>query len=168
MAHGRKIQLQTSSICSLGCGQSTQGHSGCTPLNPHSEPITLHGKATITELTELDSVLIVTPSAGVERAGTMSEEKCEMLWNMVKNCGSELTLSELDEVFELLLSYGDTFAEPEGNLGRTDKLKHTIFTGEAQPIRQGVRRIPLSRKTEVTKLVKEILDKRIITQSSNP
>ena len=68
-------------------------------LNPHSEPITLHGKATIAELTELDSVSIVTPSAGVERAGTMSEEKREMLWNMVKNCGSELTLSEQDVFF---------------------------------------------------------------------
>ena len=98
----------------------------------------------------------------------MSEEKREMLLDMVKNCGSELTLCEQDKFFELLLSYGDTFAEPGGNLGRTDKLKHTIFTGEAQPIRQGVRRISLSRKTEVTKLVKEMLDKRIITQSSSP
>ena len=137
-------------------------------LNPHSEPINLHGKATIAELIELYLVSIVTPSAGVERAGTMSEEKCEMLWVMVKNCGSELTLSEQDEFFELLLSYGDTFAEPGGNIGCTDKLKHTIFTAEAQPIRQGVRRIPLSRKTEVTKLVKEMLDKHIITQSSSP
>ena len=97
----------------------------------------------------------------------MSEEKREMLWKMMKNCGYELTLSEQDEFFELL-SYGDTFAEPGGNLGRTDKLKHTIFTAEAQPIRQGVRRIPLSRKMEVTKLVKEMLDKSIITQSSSP
>ena len=39
---------------------------------------------------------------------------------------------------------------------------------EAQPICQGVRHIPLSRKTEVTKLVKEMLDKRIVTQSSSP
>ena len=60
-------------------------------LNPHSGPITLHGKATIAELTELDSVSIVIPSAGVERAGTMSEEKREMLLDMVKKGHSGFT-----------------------------------------------------------------------------
>ena len=67
-----------------------------------------------------------------------------MLQEIVDSCESDLMSDEQEEFLELLLSYSDTFAGPEGDLGRTDKIKHTIFTGKAQPSRQGVRRIPPS------------------------
>ena len=138
-------------------------------LNPHSEGVTLHGKTKIAELTELDAVSIVSSKLyGKEETCSLSDGKQQMLQEMVDSCGSDLTPEEQEEFFELLLSYGDTFAGPGGDLGRTDKLMHTIFTGEAQPIRQGVRRIPLARKAELTKLVQGMLDKDVISRSSSP
>ena len=91
-----------------------------------------------------------------------------MIWEMVKNCEGELTADQQEEFFELLLSYADAFAESGSDLGRTGKIQHTIHTGEAQPVRQGVRRIPPARKEEVSKLVREMLDKDIISRSSSP
>ena len=138
-------------------------------LNPHSEGVTLHGKTKIAELTELDAVSIVSSKLyGKEETCSLSDGKQQMLQEMVDSCGSDLTPEEQEEFFELLLSYGDTFAGPGGDLGRIDKLTHTIFTGEAQPIRQGVRRIPLARKAELTKLVQGMLDKDVISWSSSP
>jgi hypothetical protein len=56
---------------------------------------------------------------------------------------------------ELLTDYEDIFAEADEDYGRTNKLYHRIDTGDAHPIRQPLRRIPLAKQTEV----KEMLDK---------
>ena len=138
-------------------------------LNPHDEGVTVHKKATIAELNELDTVAIVSALTPTEQPKQgLSEEKQQLLWEMVKNCEGELTADQQEEFFELLLSYADAFAESGSDLGRTGKIQHTIHTGEAQPVRQGVRRIPPARKEEVSKLVREMLDKDIISRSSSP
>ena len=136
-------------------------------LTPHSESVTLHEKTKIAEMTELDAVSIVsTQPPGKVGTSSLSDGKRQMLQEMVDSCESDLMSDEQEEFLELLLSYSDTFAGPEGDLGRTDKIKHTIFTG--QPSHQGVRRIPPSRKSEVTKLVQDMLDKDVISRSSSP
>ena len=50
------------------------------------------------------------------------------------------------------------------DVGRTGKLKHSIFTGNATPVRQSTRRIPVHRRDEVQKMLKDMLRDDIIEQ----
>ncbi|GBM57274.1 hypothetical protein AVEN_81413-1 [Araneus ventricosus] len=46
--------------------------------------------------------------------------------------------------------------------------QHRINTGDHPPIKQYPRRLPLVRKEEADNLVKEMIDNRIIEESSGP
>lgn len=46
---------------------------------------------------------------------------------IVEGCASQLTEVEKEQFLQLLLEYADIFAK-EGELGRTDKIKHNIDT----------------------------------------
>ena len=54
------------------------------------------------------------------------------------------------------------------DLGRTDRLQHPIYTGDARPIRQPVRRIPHHRREEVRRLLDDMLEEKIIEPSTSP
>ena len=136
-------------------------------LNPCPECVSLHKNMKIAELTELRIISIVSRKFWRLRRQQYVRKEETDIWAMV-NCASELTLVEQEEFFELVLSYADTLAEAAHDLGHTDKLKHTICTGETQSIHQVVRCIPLCRKIEVTKLVLEMLDNDAINCTSSP
>ena len=54
---------------------------------------------------------------------------------------------------KLLCEFSDVFSEGSPDLGRTSKVKHTTDTGDARPIRQPARRLPLSKMEEALKLI---------------
>jgi hypothetical protein len=56
---------------------------------------------------------------------------------------------------EIFTEYEAIFAEADEDNGRNNKLYHCINRGDARPIRQPPRRIPLVNQAEV----KEMLDK---------
>ena len=70
--------------------------------------------------------------------------------------------------FHLLLSYADVFAVSMTDLGRTNKLKHSIRTGNAAPTRQPVRRISPHRRDEIRTLLTEMLKKEVVEPSTSP
>ena len=49
-------------------------------------------------------------------------------------CSPGLSEGEQNQFYQLLLSYSDIFADTGSDVGCTNKLKHTIFTGDIQPI----------------------------------
>ena len=51
------------------------------------------------------------------------------------------------------------FAGTDDNLGRTDVVKHNIKTGDATPIKQPPRRLPVHRRKEGDKLVDVMLER---------
>ena len=55
-----------------------------------------------------------------------------MLWDVVQRA-DDLTQSEGDTLFSLLLSFEDVFATDSSH---TTVIKHTIDTGSAQPVQQ--------------------------------
>ena len=138
-------------------------------LNPHSEDATLFQDTKVAELTELDPLCIVANQDGpVEKSHEVSEKKRHMLWDIVEDCGPELSDNERTEFFEVLLTHAHTFAESSTDIGRTDILKHTIDTGSSHPIRQAARRVPPVRKGGVSKLLQEMLEKDVIQRSKSP
>ncbi|UYV63183.1 K02A2.6-like [Cordylochernes scorpioides] len=62
----------------------------------------------------------------------------------------------------------DVFSSGDGNLGRTDLVQHRIYTGDARPIRQPPRRLPMAKQEEVTGLLRKMKRDGIIEKSNGP
>ena len=54
------------------------------------------------------------------------------------------------------------------DLGSTDKLQHSMHTGNAPPTRPPVRRISPHRRDEVRMLLNEMLEKEVVEPSTSP
>ena len=74
---------------------------------------------------------------------------------------------QLTQFSALLTSYAHIFAYKSGDLGRTNLLNHRIETN-GNPIRQAVRRVPLSQRDEIRRLLTEMQEKNIIAPSKSP
>ena len=104
--------------------------------------------------------------------GTLSDpvnippEKQQLLWEATEKC--DLSDSKREQLYLLLLSYADIFTQHKTDFGRTDRIQHTIHTGDAAPIRQRARRIVPSRREEARKLLDDMLQKDIIRPSTSP
>ncbi|BHF81940.1 hypothetical protein SprV_0802507500 [Sparganum proliferum] len=72
------------------------------------------------------------------------------------------------QLSDLLASFSDLFSWSTDTLGRTRLVQHTIDTGDAKPIWQPPRRIPVRYRDEVDKLLDELLQAKIIQPSSSP
>ena len=67
-----------------------------------------------------------------------------------------------------MLEYADVFTIHLDEVGRIADIKHHNDTGNTTPIHQIPRRIPLARRTEVRKMLKEMMDKDVIQPSHSP
>ena len=72
------------------------------------------------------------------------------------------------QVSKLLNKYSNVFSETDDDIGRTGVLKHRIPTGEAQPIRQPLRRVPYHMQKEMDEQIDNMLKKDVITPSKSP
>ena len=95
----------------------------------------------------------------------VTPEKQQMLWKVVEESADDLTEEQKGIFFELLLEYVEIFSASKEDIGRTGKLKHTIHTGDSQPIRQPVRRLPPHRKQEMHTLLQEMKQNDVIQPS---
>ena len=66
------------------------------------------------------------------------------------------------------MSFRDSFALRPGEVGRTDRVTHTIPTGDAAPIKQAPRRAPHALRSVVENQVEDMLAKGIIRESTSP
>nr|VZI23315.1 unnamed protein product [Spirometra erinaceieuropaei] len=73
-----------------------------------------------------------------------------------------------EQLKTLLNAFPDLFAWSTDTIGRTHLIQHTIDTGDAKPVWQPPRRIPLHYREEVNKLLDELLQAKIIQPSSSP
>ncbi|GBM44268.1 Retrovirus-related Pol polyprotein from transposon 297, partial [Araneus ventricosus] len=71
-------------------------------------------------------------------------------------------------VRKLLKEFQNLFSTCDADVGRCNMIQHRINTGDHPPIKQYPRRLPLERKEKADNLVKEMVDNRIIEESSGP
>ena len=100
--------------------------------------------------------------------GYVSVTKQQLLWEATEMSTEDLTQAQREQLYAVLLEYADVFADDSADLGRTELLQHHIETGDAPPIRQPPRRIPITQREEVKRLLKEMETKKIIQPSKSP
>ncbi|UYV73793.1 K02A2.6-like [Cordylochernes scorpioides] len=109
---------------------------------------------------------------------------CTIVENLDKSPCSSLIPGHLQELLEgtreglnwiqqkklkhLLCLYEDVFATSPKDVGRTNVTQHRIDTGGATPVKQLPRRLPMTRRDEVDKLIEEMAEQDVIEPSSSP
>ena len=137
-------------------------------LNVSEEAVRIHQGTKLATLSPVETP--PTPTACIASAAveSVTSEKREMLRALAGGDNKELGDGEKEKLFSLLLMYAHVFTGPEEELGRTSRLRHSILTGDAPPIRQAVRRIPPHRRKEVQDLLEDMLKKNVIKPSTSP
>ena len=97
----------------------------------------------------------------------LSSENREFLWNMVSEVGDHISSTEKEQLFSVLSAYGDVFSLHDDDVGHTLATKHRIDTGNAPPVHCPPRRMPHAQKEEVRKLLRDMLEKRVIQPSDS-
>jgi predicted aspartyl protease len=68
----------------------------------------------------------------------------------------------------LLNKYAHAFSANELDLGWTDLVKHTIDVGDSRPVRQALRKVPITQRSVIDKHIDEQLRQGIIQPSRSP
>jgi hypothetical protein len=81
---------------------------------------------------------------------------------------SELSEQQRKQATDLVRSYEDVFSQGEYDIGRTHLVEHGIDTGDHRPIRQPLRRHPISHLEIIDQQVEEMLQSGIIEPEASP
>lgn len=79
-----------------------------------------------------------------------------------------LSQQQAAEARALLVQYSDIFSQGEGDLGCTSLISHEIPLLDNTPVRQPYRRIPPSQYETVKAHIRQLLDSKVIRESSSP
>ena len=96
------------------------------------------------------------------------QELCKQLQDVVKGAKPNLNNREIEVLTDFISEYQDVFTTRNGDYGRTDRVYHRIDTGDARPIRQPPRRLPLAKQNEVNGLVDDMKGRGVIEDSDSP
>ena len=80
----------------------------------------------------------------------------------------DLNNNEKASVADLLCRFEDVFSRGPEDLGRATGVRHSINTGDASPLKQPPRRVPISRREEITKTIADMEKQGIIEPSTSP
>jgi len=87
---------------------------------------------------------------------------------IIDNLPLDLTESQREETVKLLRSYEDIFSQNDYDIGRTHLVEHTIDTGDHKPIRESLRRHPISHLEIIDQQVGDMLKHRIVEPAASP
>ena len=115
----------------------------------------------------VQSVLVL-QSCHNERIEDLDGEVPEHLRELYQRSILKLNTNQQQQVRTLLCEFSDLFSRGQHDLGRTDVIQHQINTGDATPLRQPPRRMPLARRREAQQAVEEMHKAGVIEPSSSP
>jgi len=92
----------------------------------------------------------------------------EVQEELISKFGNDLSPAEKHSLKNLLNKYADIFSRTPNNIGRTHLTKHTIDTGNAQPIRQRPYRVSALERNEIRCQCDDMLANDIIEFSHSP
>ena len=124
---------------------------------------------TIGVVEQVEETTVVGEDRGTPTAETqLQESNVKHLADMLNRMGSSLSSEQARRVKEVVAVYSDVFASPDGELGHTTLVQHTIDTGDNHPIKQPPRRLPVAQREIADKEVEKMLLKGFIEPSDSP
>jgi len=132
-------------------------------MNINNYPVTLKKGTVIGYCSTVSSII-----KDVNRDEPSPSRVPERLRHLIKEACKDLSRRESGSVEELIRRYQDVFEIQDGVKGKTDFVQHRIDTGNATPIRQVARRLPLAKKQEAKKIIEEMAKDGVIEPSSSP
>lgn len=117
-------------------------------FNPTKETIILKKNARVASLQTIDSVWDCKhmQNKEIHLKSVDAETLPEHVRPLLDKVSTNLTEYQSKMLKSVLIQYSDVFIEPDGSLGRTDLVKHSINTGDARPIKLPPRRLPIHQK----------------------
>ena len=132
-------------------------------MNITNEEQTLHpgaNVATISPVCRIQNVKDVT--------STNNGKVPEHLQDLFDRTTEGMDHQQQDQVAKLLIRFSNVFSKSDDDIGRTGVIKHQIPTGDAQPIKQQPRRVPVQMNEEINSQIDTMLKENVIKESSSP
>ena len=140
--------------------------------NHDTSPLTLHKNthiATASNINHIEDSIHETEctSAVRDEQPVLTDERRTFIDSYIKSQHHLSTENKLS-LTKLLHEYHDLFIIQESDHGYCDIFPHKINTGSAKPIKQATRRIPYHRRQALEKLLNDLKERGIITESMSP
>ena len=133
-------------------------------MNPTPEVRVIHAGTVVGTMTPVDRILAIDNAKTV----TSTQDMTPALQDLYERTSEGLSKRQKAEIRALLVRNAELFAKDDKDFGRTDVVKHSINTGNQNPIKQPLRRLPVHTKCEVDKHIDEMLERGVIEPSSSP
>ena len=144
-----------------------------TVINPHLTPIRVEADTSIGTLQEAKKIVPLRATSVLDETDSTRNGRNRVrvvpshLQPLLDEAEQDLTATQYLQLQDLLMNYQEIFLGPEGELGHTSLSEHTIDTGDARPIKQPPRRVPLAQKTVVEAEINTMLKQGIIETSDS-
>ena len=132
-------------------------------MNITNETKTLYPETNIATLSHVSSVQAVNEVVIPE-----NEKVPGHLKDLYERTITDMNFEQKVQVAKLLKKYSDVFSESDNDIGRTCIIKHRIPTGDAHPIKQRPRRVPVHMNEEIDKQLENMLKENVIQPSTSP
>ena len=90
------------------------------------------------------------------------------LTDLFERTSKAISPAEKARIASLLTKFQDTFSRDEWAIGLTDLAEHSISTGDATPVKQPPRRVPLEHAEAEKKAIEDLKAKWVIRESLSP
>ncbi|XP_078800217.1 uncharacterized protein LOC144990904 [Oryzias latipes] len=153
----------------------------CRVCNPNPYPVEVPQRQPVAQVTEIDPVDIQGEhelslqwvdaevlEVAVRRIGASEETSSSEAHPVLAIRGDGLTVCQQEQMTQLLQRWTKVFSSHEEDFGCTGVVKHQIPTGSAPPSRERYRPVPPSLYAELRSLLKNMLDKGVVRESSSP
>ena len=87
--------------------------------------------------------------------------------NLYTDAIQDKTFKQKQVIASTLIEFQDVFSKSDTDLGLTHLAEHEIDTGNAKPIKQQFRRVPLAFQKDEKEAIDKLLDQGVIRPSSS-
>ncbi|MEW8548369.1 MAG: reverse transcriptase family protein, partial [Candidatus Thiodiazotropha sp.] len=136
-------------------------------VNVTKKPIQVKQHTLVGSLSSIQNVDQLKSEESLSKAKSYAQLP-EHLQTLLNGASEKLKKEQREALRSLLVEFQDIFMGPDGKLGRTDLVKHTIDTGQAKPIKIPPRRVPQKQKETIEKEINSMLENDIIEPSTSP
>ncbi|KAJ8037468.1 hypothetical protein HOLleu_18285 [Holothuria leucospilota] len=137
-------------------------------VNTLPEPVTVHENTTVAYCEPLDEVDETNTNQQRFCVGNNGMDTPPHLRDLIDRSCIRLEEKQRQELVSLITQYGHVFSKGPSDMGRTKVVQHTINTGSHAPIKQAPRRVPISRREEITNHLNEMLANDVVEPSCSP